>query len=110
MAPNRGGDAMADDDLSQREKRAARHKVESRKGAPAKMARKAVVPAIILLVLAGVATGFWYTATHTPDCPTHWHATFGVFVPSTANVSQPEEVSFRNAAYNIQPMPERAHM
>jgi hypothetical protein len=103
---------MADDDLSQREKRAARHKVESRKGAPAKLARKAVVPAIVILVLAGVATGFWWTATHTPDCPTHWHATFGVFVPSASNASQPEEVNFRSPFYDISggQMPERAHM
>ena len=104
---------MADDDgLSQREKRAQRHKTESRKGAPGKMARKAIVPAIVLLVLAGVATGFWYTYTHQPDCPTHWHATFDVYVPSKANASQPEQVNYRSQFYDISggQMPERAHM
>jgi hypothetical protein len=76
------------------------------------MARKAIVPVAVVLVLSAVAVGFWYTSTHTPDCPTHWHATFGVFVPGTDNASQPEEVNFRSPYYDISGgrMPERAHM
>src|ERR1051326_9207458 len=104
---------MADDDgLTQRERGARAQGVGARKGPPGRMARKAVVPAIIVLVLAGVAAGFWYTATHTPDCPTHWHATFDVYVPSKDNASQPEQVTYRSNYYDIAggQMPERAHM
>jgi hypothetical protein len=103
---------MADDGMTQREKRAQRHKVESRKGAPGRMARRAAIPAFLVLLLAAVAAGVWYTSTHQPDCPTHWHATFGIFVPAKDNASQPMEISFRNPAYDISTghMPERAHM
>jgi hypothetical protein len=103
---------MADDELTQREKRAQRHKVESRKSAPGRMARKAALPLFLLLLVAAVATGFWYTSTHQPDCPTHWHGTFGVFLPGEENASQPMEVNFRSPYYDISSgkMPERAHM
>lgn len=103
---------MADDELTQREKRAQRHKVESRKTAPGRMARKAALPAFVILLLAAVAAGFWYTNTHQPDCPTHWHATFGVFLPGEDNASQPMEVNFRSPYYDISTgkTPERAHM
>jgi len=102
----------ADEDLSQREKRAQRHKKEARKGAPGRVARKALVPAILVLVLAGVATGFWYTYSHQPVCPTHWHGAFDVYIPSHGNASQPEQVNYRSPFYDISggQMPERAHM
>jgi hypothetical protein len=103
---------MADDDgLTQREKRAQRHKVESRKSAPGRMARKAALPAFVILLLAAVAAGFWYTNTHQPDCPTHWHGTFAVYVPEGGDPSNPQEINFRSPYYDISSgMPERAHM
>lgn len=102
---------MADDGLTQREKRAQRHKVESRKGAPGRMARKAAVPAFVVILLAGVVAGFWYTNTHQPDCPTHWHGTWAVYVPSGSDPRTPQEINFRTPYYDISNgMPERAHM
>jgi hypothetical protein len=103
--------ADADDGLTQREKRAQRHKVESRKSAPGRMARKAALPAFIILLLAAVVAGFWYTNTHEPDCPTHWHGTWAVYVPTGGDPTSPQEINFRTPYYDISNgMPERAHM
>ncbi|MEA3137282.1 MAG: hypothetical protein QOJ26_786 [Thermoplasmata archaeon] len=73
---------MADDDkLTVRERRAQHAKEQARKDAPKNLARKAALPALVILILAAVAAGFWYTNSHTQDCPGHFHATFGIFIP-----------------------------
>lgn len=101
---------MADDEkMTVRERRAQHAKQQARKEAPKNLVRKAAAPAIIVLVLAGVGTGFYFTSNNAPDCPTHWHATFGVFVPGE-NASQPEEVSYRSARYEMGLMPPSAHV
>ena len=73
---------MADDEeLTVRERRAQHAKEQARKDAPKTIARKAIVPAIILLVVAGIATGFYFTNKNAQECPGHFHGTFGIFLP-----------------------------
>jgi hypothetical protein len=73
---------MADDDkMTVRERRAQHAREQARKDAPKNLVRKAAVPAIIVLVLAGVAAGFYFTNKNAQDCPGHFHATFGIFIP-----------------------------
>src|SRR5688572_27569441 len=81
MASNRGA-AMADDEkLTVRERRAQHAKQQARKDAPKNLVRKAALPALIVLILAGIATGFYFTNKNAQDCPGHFHATFGIFIP-----------------------------
>lgn len=70
-----------DEKLTVRERRAQHAREQARKDAPKTIARKAILPAIALLVLAGVAAGFYFTSKNAEDCPGHFHATFGIFVP-----------------------------
>lgn len=73
---------MADDDkMTVRERRAQHAKQQARKDAPKNLVRKAAVPALIVLVLAAVATGFYFTNKNAQDCPGHFHATFGIYIP-----------------------------
>ena len=73
---------MADDDkMTVRERRAQHAKQQARKDAPKNLVRKAAVPALIVLVLAAVATGFYFTNKNAQDCPGHFHSTFGIFIP-----------------------------
>lgn len=78
-----------DDGLTVRERRAQHAKQSARKGAPIKLARKAIVPAIIVLVIAGISAGFYFTSKQQAECPGHWHAAYGVFVNN-------ETVSYAN--------------
>lgn len=73
---------MADDDkMTVRERRAQHARQQARKDAPKNLVRKAAVPALIVLVLAAVATGFYFTNKNSQDCPGHFHTTFGMFIP-----------------------------
>ncbi|MHB1261904.1 MAG: hypothetical protein ACYC2H_09345 [Thermoplasmatota archaeon] len=72
---------MADEEMTVRERRAKHAKEQARKDAPKNIARKAVVPALIILVLALVATGFYFTNKNAQDCPGHFHVSFGIFIP-----------------------------
>jgi hypothetical protein len=99
---------MADDGLTQREKRAQRHKVEARKGAPGRLARKAIVPTLIILVLAGIAAGFYFTSKNAQACPSHWHSTFDVYVQEGNGTRR---VNFRHPSFDLNGQtPLRAHM
>jgi hypothetical protein len=73
---------MSDDDLSQREKRAQRHKKESRKDLPKTVAKTYGIWLVVVLVLGGGAVAIYEAATGGQACPGHWHATFEVFVPA----------------------------
>lgn len=105
------GPSMADDDqkMTVRERRAQNAKATARRTAPARLARKAIVPAIILLLVAGIAAGFYVTAKGQGKCPGHWHATFDVYVQGNdGNVTRE---SYRNAAFDLNGQtPLRAHM
>ena len=73
---------MADEEkMTVRERRAQHAKEQARKDAPKNLVRKAAVPAIIVLLLAAIATGFYFTNKNAQDCPGHFHATFGIFIP-----------------------------
>jgi hypothetical protein len=73
---------MADDDkMTVRERRAQHAKEQARKDAPKTLLRKAAVPALVVLVLAGVAAGFYFTNKNAEACPGHFHSTFGIFIP-----------------------------
>jgi hypothetical protein len=72
---------MADDEMTVRERRAKHAREQARKDAPKNLARKAALPALIILILAAVATGFYFTNKNSQDCPGHFHGTFGIFVP-----------------------------
>ena len=74
-------DERADDKMTVRERRAQHAKQQARKDAPKNLARKAALPALIVLILAGVAAGFYFTSKNAQECPGHFHATFGIFVP-----------------------------
>jgi hypothetical protein len=82
---------MADDDLSQREKRLQRHKAEARKDLPKTVAKTYGIWFIVLLVVGVAGYGIYKAASSSQACPDpHWHATFKVFVPGTGG--QPELV------------------
>jgi hypothetical protein len=72
-----------DDGLTVRERRALHAKQTARKEAPVKLARKAIGPAIVILLVAGISAGFYFEAKSQPDCPGHWHAAYAVFVNNT---------------------------
>lgn len=73
---------MADDDkMTVRERRAQHAKEQARKDAPKNLVRKAAVPALIVLVLAAVATGFYFTNKNSQECPGHFHSTFAIYIP-----------------------------
>jgi hypothetical protein len=72
---------MSDDDLSQREKRAQRHKTEARKDLPKTVAKTYGVWLLVLLVLAGAGYAIYASTTGGQACPGHWHSTFEVYVP-----------------------------
>lgn len=73
---------MADDEkLTVRERRAQHAREQARKDAPKNLARKAAIPVLIILLLAAVAAGFYFTNKNAEDCPGHFHATFGMFIP-----------------------------
>lgn len=84
---------MADDDqLSVRERRAQHAKEQARKQAPGRALRKAALPAFVILLLAGVAAGFYFTSKSNPDCPGHFHGTFAIYVADDAG--NPELIDF----------------
>jgi hypothetical protein len=73
---------MADDDqMTVRERRAQHAKEQARKDAPKNLARKAIVPVLLLLLVGAIATGFYFTNKNPQDCPGHFHSTFGLFIP-----------------------------
>jgi len=77
-------DMTGDDGLTQRERRAQRHRQTKRTSAPKDWARgfNQAKPFIIIgvIVLAG-AGAIWYF-NQGPSCPDHWHGTFAVFTPT----------------------------
>lgn len=102
-------DAPKDDGLTVRERRAMHAKQQARKDAPAKLARKAIVPAIVILVIAGISAGFYFTAKSQGECPGHWHATFDVYVQQDDGTAK--KMSFRHPDFDLnRQTPFRAHM
>jgi hypothetical protein len=80
---------MADDEprepegaerMTVRERRAQHAREQARKQAPKTLARKAFVPALVILLIAAVAVGFYTTSKGAQDCPGHWHAAYSVVV------------------------------
>lgn len=67
------------------------------------MLRKAAVPVVLVLLGSGIAFGFYWTATHQPDCPGHWHATYKVF-------DEGEELSFQHPRFDMRSMSMRTHI
>lgn len=67
------------------------------------MLRKAGVPVALVLLGSGIAFGFYWTATHQPDCPGHWHATYKVF-------DEGEELSFQHSRFDMRYMSMRTHI
>ena len=100
---------MADEDrLTVRERRAQHAKSQARKGAPGKVLRKAIVPAIILLVIAAIATGMYFNDKNAAKCPGHWHATFDVYVQDG---NQTRRMSFAAPQFDLNGQtPFRSHM
>jgi hypothetical protein len=70
-----------DDQMTVRERRAKHAKEQARKDAPKNLARKAAVPVLLLLLASAIAAGFYFTNKNAEDCPGHFHATFGIFIP-----------------------------
>ncbi len=87
-----------DSKLTVRERRALHAKEQARKELPSHLLRKSIGPAFVILILAAVAAGFYYTASNTPDCPGHWHAAYGIFV-NDSKVSFPNDAAHA-AMYN----------
>ena len=102
-------DDEGQDKMTVRERRAQRAKTEARKGAPAKVARKMIVPAIVVLVIAAVAAGMYFNERSAGKCPGHWHATFDLILEDGNGT--PQRMSFRNGLFDLQyQTPMRAHM
>lgn len=85
-------DMANEEEMTVRERRALHAKEQARKSAPSKMLRKAALPAFVILLLAGVAAGFYFTSKSNPDCPGHFHATFAIYIPDEQGA--PELVDF----------------
>lgn len=86
-----------------RERRAQHHAEQERRTRPGRLLRKAIVPLAVLLVGSGVAYGFYYTSTHAPECPGHWHATYQVFDNGTA-------LDFQHPRFDMRSMSMRTHI
>jgi hypothetical protein len=102
---------MADDEqkMTVRERRAQNAKSNAIKTAPGKIARKAIVPAIVVLVIAAIATGMYFNDKNAAKCPTHWHATFDVYVQDGNGTAQ--RLSFAAPQFDLNGQtPLRAHM
>lgn len=89
--------ASPDDDLTQRERRAQRHKSSRRTGMSDSMSRSmktwAPVALIAVVVLAAGYGVYKLNESVTSDCVDgHWHATFGIFLPGKDGA--PERVDF----------------
>ncbi|MEK6976045.1 MAG: hypothetical protein AABY18_06855 [Candidatus Thermoplasmatota archaeon] len=102
-------DETPEDQMTVRERRALHAKQQSRKDAPVRMARKAIVPGIIILVIAAIVAGFYFTAKNQGECPDHWHATFDVYVQDDNGTAQ--RISFRHPDFDLsRNTPMRSHM
>lgn len=103
---------QSEDRMTVRERRAQHAKQQARKDAPIRMARKAFVPGLIIILLAAVAVGFYATSKNQEECPGHWHATFAVYVQQDDGSGQ--AMSFRHPAFDLNgpqaQTPFRAHM
>ncbi len=86
-----------------RERRAQHLTETQRAGRTGRLARKAIIPAVVLLAGSGIAFGFYWTATHAPDCPGHWHATYQVF-------DEGEQLSFQHPRFDMRSMSMRTHI
>lgn len=106
--------SMADEpqerEMTVRERRAQHAREQARKDAPARLARKAIVPGIIILLIAAIATGFYFTNKSQGECPGHWHATFDVYVQDENGTF--DRISFRDPQFDLSSgkTPLRAHM
>ncbi|MHB1260193.1 MAG: hypothetical protein ACYC2H_00610 [Thermoplasmatota archaeon] len=67
------------------------------------MLRKAALPVGLVLLVSSIAFGFYWTATHKPDCPGHWHATYQVF-------DEGEQLSFQHSRFDMRSMSMRTHI
>lgn len=73
-----------------RERRRAEFEAKQRKERPALIAKKAIKPLVVVLLIVGVGTAFYVANEAQPDCPGHWHATQAVFIDgSRVNFPQP---------------------
>ncbi len=94
-------DATGEDGLTQRERRAQRHRGNRAKQAPTDWARKGRVALPFLVIAAIVIAGaglIVYLKSTGAECPDHWHATQAVFVPGGAK--QGEYDTFHRIDWN----------
>ncbi len=77
-----------------RERRRQHHQETKRKEVPTDLARKAILPAIIILIVAGIGAGMYFTAKSAGECPGHWHATYNVYVDD-------DRMSYQHRQYNL---------
>ena len=86
-----------------REERAAQNR---RKALPAKMGKRVLIVAVLLLAVAGVVYAFQQSAETRRECPGHWHSTFQVWIDG-------ERVPFPQPPYMLAPqgkLPLSMHM
>ena len=95
---------MASDDVRRmRQERAAQNR---RKGLPAKLGKRALVVAIVVVAVGGIAYAVQQNLESRGECPGHWHATFQIFIDG-------ERVAFPQPPYLLSPqgkLPMRLHM
>lgn len=105
------GASMADepeDKMTVRERRAQNAKATAIKTAPGKVARKMIVPGIIVLVIAVIATGMYFNDKNASKCPGHWHATFDVYVQEG---NETQRISYAAPQFDLNGQtPLRSHM
>jgi hypothetical protein len=79
-----------DDELSQRERRAQRHRETARKELPKTIATTYGIWLLVAVVVGAAAYGIYKVSTSGQDCPGHFHATFEVYVPGPNG--QPQKI------------------
>ncbi|MGB0653349.1 MAG: hypothetical protein ACPGQL_09135 [Thermoplasmatota archaeon] len=102
-------ESKTDDGLTQRERRAQHHK-DTKPTMDPEIIRKAIGPALVFLLIAGIGAGVYFTATSSSNCPDHWHATFDIYV--TPEDGEAFQVSYVHRQYDLNTgqTPLSAHM
>ncbi len=77
-----------------RERRRQHLQETKRREVPTDLARKAILPGIIILIVAGIGAGMYFTAKSAGECPGHWHSTYNVYVDD-------DRISYQHRAYNL---------